>query len=71
MIEKSAIYTSTPIGDTGGVPKFNTFAFPAHDKDVEIVYLNGHYPEIEALCRDQGLTVKPFSAFRKPTKKVK
>jgi hypothetical protein len=71
MTEKSVIYTSTAIGDTGGVPKFNAFAFPAHDKTVEIVYLNGNYPEIEALCHAQGLIVKPFSEFRKPMKKAK
>jgi hypothetical protein len=62
------IYTSTPVGDTGGVPKFNAFAFPCHEPDVEVVYLNGNYPDIESLCKAQGLTVKPFSAFKKPSK---
>lgn len=62
---KAAIYSSTVVGDTGGVPKFNASAFPAHDHDTEIVYLNGNYPEIVALCREQGLTVKPYAEFRK------
>ena len=65
---KAAIYTSTVIGDTGGVPKFNAFAFPAHDADTDTVFLNGSYPEIEKLCRDQNLTVLPFKEFRKPSK---
>ena len=65
---KAAIYTSTPVGDTGGVPKFNAFAFPAHDADTDTVFLNGHYPLIEQMCRDQNLTVLPFSEFKKPSK---
>lgn len=69
---KSAIYTSTSVGDTGGVPKFNAFAFPAHDADTEIIFLNGHYPEIEEMCRAENLTVKPFSEFEfKNPSKVK
>ena len=65
---KAAIYTSTPVGDTGGVPKFNAFAFPAHDADTDTIFLNGHYPEIEAMCRAEKLTVLPFSEFKKPSK---
>lgn len=65
---KAAIYTSTAVGDTGDVPKFNAFVFPAHDADTDTVFLNGHYPDIEALCAAEGLTVKPFSAFKKPVK---
>lgn len=65
---KSVIYTSTPVGDTGGVPKFNAFSFPCHSADTDTVFLNGHYPDIEALCRADKLTVRPFSEFKKPPK---
>lgn len=68
---KAAIYTSTPVGDTGGVPKFNAFAFPCHDNDTDTIFLNGHYPEIEELCCAHGLTVRPFSQFKKPSKSKK
>lgn len=65
---KAAIYTSTPVGDTGGVPKFNAFAFPCHDAETDTIFLNGNYPEIADLCRAENLTVKPFSEFKKPSK---
>ena len=66
---KPAIYTSTKIGDTEGVPAFNANAFPCHPPDTDTVFLNGNYPEIEALCRAEGLTVKPFTQFTKPAVK--
>ena len=69
---KAVIYTSTAIGDTGGVPKFNASAFPCHEDGTDTVFLNGHYPEIEALCLAENMTVLPFSQFKRPIKaKVK
>ena len=65
---KAAIYTATKIGNTGGVPAFNAFAFPCHDPDVDTIYLNGHFPDIEELCLSEGLKVLPFSKFRVKSK---
>ena len=67
---KAAIYTSTPVGDVGGVPAFNANAYPCHSEDTEIIFLNGNYPTIERHCLDQNLKVKPFSHFKKTLKKT-
>lgn len=66
---KAVIYSSTPLGKTGGVPKFNAAFFPCHAFDVETVYLNGSFPEIEELCSAEGLACKPYSEFKIPNVK--
>ena len=60
---KAAIYSSIPIGETGDTPKYNASAFPCHPNGTKIIFLNGHYPDIEALCKAEGISVKPFSEF--------
>lgn len=57
--KKAVVYTSTAIPECP-YPAFNASAFPCHDPDTRVIYLNGYYPEIEALCRDAGLEVHDY-----------
>lgn len=65
---KAVVYSSTPLGKKVDIPAFNASAFPCHDQDIDTVFLNGNFPEIEAICKSEKLTCKPFSEYQKPTK---
>jgi len=67
---KECIYTPTHVKNKMGRPAYNVSAFPCHEADVKLIWLNGSYPEIESLCENNGIEVKPLSEM-KPTKKGK
>ena len=68
-MSKSVVYSSTPLGRKVEIPAYNASAFPCHDENVDTVFLNGNFPEIEAICKADGIACKPFSNYS--TKKPK
>lgn len=64
---KAVVYSSTPLRKKVDIPAFNVSAFPCHAANTETIYLNGNFPEIEALCKTEKLICKPFSEYSKPT----
>lgn len=58
------IYTSTKVKNKMDRSAFNAASFPCHPTEVKLIWLNGSYPEIEALCKESGIETKPMSEMK-------